>query len=477
MNSAKKLRANPSAEAYCKIATPSTIVGSTSGDKKSALKTWLKGKRLRAKTRAAGTPKMSAVAVAATASSPETTNASTKVGSLTTCQYQRSVSPCGGNRRYSVAVNDMAITTNSGSAKYSIAIALAAAMKIRPRRSARSACIGSPSWPQASFEQNEITPDQEQRHREQDDRQGGADVGAERCRVLLKDQDRRHHLAPSAENTGDHVGADTQGEDDDRAGDHTGKAQGKGHGNEGSRWSSAQIARRLDERTIDGLQHTANGKRHDGQQNVGEPNDDAELTIEDVERGIDQSNREQARIDDPSPAQDHDPAERAHDVACEKWRHQQHIDEPPSPWPTHVEDDEVGERIAEQKCNHRHPQRDQQRVDERVPIIGIAQHGYVVAERHATFGTHEAFRDQQPKRRKKKQPKERDRSQHQKCRVGRCEPHLFPALRRASARQSSSRRAASLCQCTQTGAPGASSSTSRPQPGSAAISCPSARTR
>src|SRR5262245_1052964 len=106
------------------------MVGNTSGDKKSALRTWLKGKRLRAKTSAAGTPKMSADAVAATASSPETMNASTNVGSLTTCQYQRSVSPCGGNLRYSVAVNDMAITTNSGSAKWSIAIVLTAAMKI-----------------------------------------------------------------------------------------------------------------------------------------------------------------------------------------------------------------------------------------------------------------------------------------------------------------------------------------------------------
>ena len=93
------------------------MVGSTSGDRNSALSAPLPGNCLRAKIRAAGTPSRSAVAVAAAASWPETTNASTKVGSLTTFQYQRIVSPSGGNLRYSVVVNEMAITTNSGNAR------------------------------------------------------------------------------------------------------------------------------------------------------------------------------------------------------------------------------------------------------------------------------------------------------------------------------------------------------------------------
>ena len=69
---------------------------------------------MRANTSAAGVPSSSAAVVAAAASWLESTNASTKVGSLTTCQYQRSVNPCGGNLRYSVVVNEMAMTTTSG---------------------------------------------------------------------------------------------------------------------------------------------------------------------------------------------------------------------------------------------------------------------------------------------------------------------------------------------------------------------------
>src|SRR5438132_945763 len=63
------------------------------------------------------------------------------------------------------------------------------------------------------------------------------------------------------------------------------------------RRARAQIARRVDQRAVEALQHAANGEHHQRQQYVSKPDDNAELVVEKVHRRVDQADPQETSID------------------------------------------------------------------------------------------------------------------------------------------------------------------------------------